>query len=46
MLYLNEHRFIQKTYEDYRNGYLLSQPSPTRDLFLRAFNDEAAEHNH
>ena len=42
MLYLNEHRFIQKTtYEDYRNGYLFSQPSPTRDLFLRAFNDEA-----
>jgi mannose-6-phosphate isomerase-like protein (cupin superfamily) len=41
MLYLNEHRFIQKTYEDYRNGYLFSQPSPTRDLFLRACNDEA-----
>ena len=41
MLYLNEHRFIQKTYEDYRNGYLFSQPSPTRDLFSRACNDEA-----
>jgi mannose-6-phosphate isomerase-like protein (cupin superfamily) len=41
MLYLNEHRFIQKTYEDYRNGYLFSQPSPTRDLFPRACNDEA-----
>jgi mannose-6-phosphate isomerase-like protein (cupin superfamily) len=30
-----------KAYEDYRNGYLFSQPSPTRDLFLRAFNDQA-----
>ena len=39
--YLNEHRFIQKTYEDYGNGYLFSQSSPTRDLFLRACNDEA-----
>lgn len=29
-----------KAYEDYRNGFLFSHPSPTRDLFLRAFNDE------
>ena len=43
----SKHLFIifiwihKTTYEDYRNGYLFSQPSPTRNLFLRACNDKA-----
>ncbi|WP_428910899.1 cupin domain-containing protein [Niallia sp. Krafla_26] len=28
-------------YEEYRNDYLFTQPSPIRDLFLLNFNDEA-----
>ena len=34
MLYLNEHRFIQKTYEDYRNGYLCFTTSQSRFSFV------------
>ena len=30
-----------KSYEDYRNDYLFTQPSPIRELFLQTFNDEA-----